>query len=237
MNAGTPALVVIARTYEVLSAPAADEQVLAGWERDRLTRIRVPARRDDVLAARLLLRWCVAKATGAAADEVDLRQHCPDCGRAGHGRPFLPAHPQLGVSLSHADGLAAAAVGHGSIGVDVEPWERRVPRPQLVHRRFPSAQRASPTRTTALPREVHLPPENDSLARWVEAEARFKAGDDTGPAHTWRDTSRRACAALACAGPWRTAEPDTVAPPAHRTAHHPPNRPTSPRATTSPGHR
>ncbi|MER5950421.1 hypothetical protein ABT127_30720 [Streptomyces sp. NPDC001904] len=199
-RAGAPALVVLARTAEVLASPAADERTLADWERSRLARARVPARRDDVLAARLLLRWCAARVTGSPAAEVELRQHCPDCDRAGHGRPFLRAHPWLGVSASHAEGLVAAAVGHGRVGVDVEPYDRVPPDPELMRRRFPAL---SPG---------HHPPASDDLTLWVRAEARFKAGDAAQPVHSWHDTSRAARAAVSCAGPWRLAEASDLAP-------------------------
>ncbi|MFJ4715170.1 4'-phosphopantetheinyl transferase family protein [Streptomyces sp. NPDC088785] len=201
---GGPTLVVVARTAEVLGAPGADERALAGWERHRLARVRVPARRDDVLAARLLLRWCAARVTGRPAHQVELDQHCPDCDRAGHGRPFLPRRPGLGISLSHADGLVAAAAGPGRVGVDVEPYGRVPPGRALVRRRFPAADGAAP--------RGHRSPEPDALTLWVEAEARFKAGDPAPPAHSWHDPLRAARAAVACADGWRLAEAAGLAP-------------------------
>ncbi|NEB54798.1 4-phosphopantetheinyl transferase, partial [Streptomyces griseus] len=61
-DAGVFALV--ATTAEVLAHPELDERLLAPWERRRLAGIRVPGRRDDVVAARLLLRLCASRATG-----------------------------------------------------------------------------------------------------------------------------------------------------------------------------
>ncbi|WP_353946863.1 4-phosphopantetheinyl transferase [Streptomyces sp. HUAS MG91] len=198
--AGAPVLVVVARTAVVLAAPTADERTLAGWERRRLALVRVPARRDDVLAARLLLRWCAARVTGRPAPEVELRQHCPDCDRAGHGRPSLPRHPRLGVSISHAEGLVAAAVGLGRVGVDVERYDRVPPDPELVRRRFPPGSPGHPRRTP------------DGLTGWVRAEARFKADAVAQPVHSWHDVSRGALVALACTGSWRRAEAADLAP-------------------------
>ncbi|MET9499375.1 4-phosphopantetheinyl transferase [Streptomyces sp. NPDC006552] len=215
-QAGGPALVVVARTAEVLAGPGADERTLAGWERRRLDLVRVPARRDDVLAARLLLRWCVTRLTGGPPHRSALRQHCPDCDRDGHGRPFLPAHPGLGVSMSHADGLVAAAVGSGPVGVDVEPEDRVPPRFELLRRRFPAAGRppgdaTPPNRRSPAVDGLTGPVEAearfvDGLTRWVEEEARFKAGDAALPVHSWNDAPRGARAAVACAGTWWRAD-------------------------------
>ncbi|MFI7388502.1 4'-phosphopantetheinyl transferase family protein [Streptomyces sp. NPDC049813] len=213
---GGPTFVVVARTAEVLAVPGADERTLAGWERRRLELVRVPARRDDVLAARLLLRWCVARFADGPPRRPALRQRCPDCDRDGHGRPFLPAHPGLGVSMSHADGLVAAAVGHGRVGVDVEPGDRVPPRPELLRRRFPTADRPPGDATDATRRSPAVDGLTDTvetearlvdgLTRWVEEEARFKAGDAALPVHSWYDALRGARAAVACAGPWRRAD-------------------------------
>ncbi|MFD8962146.1 4'-phosphopantetheinyl transferase family protein, partial [Streptomyces anulatus] len=105
---GPATVALVATTAEVLAHPELDERLLAPWERRRLAGIRVPGRRDDVVAARLLLRLCASRVTGLPPDAVEPAQRCPGCGRDGHGRPYLPDHPELGVSYSHADGLAAA---------------------------------------------------------------------------------------------------------------------------------
>jgi len=36
------------------------------------------------------------------------------------GKPFLPTHPEVGVSISHSGDLAVAALGPGEIGIDLE---------------------------------------------------------------------------------------------------------------------
>ncbi|WP_256107400.1 4-phosphopantetheinyl transferase [Streptomyces sp. ODS05-4] len=182
------ALAVVARTAEVLGHPDLTEALLAPWEHARLARVRRPDRRDDVLAARLLLRWCAARATGRPPAEMTPHQHCDDCGRFGHGRPSLPAAPLTGISVSHADGLVAAAAGPGPIGVDVERADRRPPPPAHLARRFPAEPPARPG--------------PDALTAWVRAEARFKAGGPL-PVRTWTDPDRRALAAVATAAPVR----------------------------------
>ncbi|MEU3606033.1 4'-phosphopantetheinyl transferase superfamily protein [Streptomyces sp. NPDC035033] len=163
-----PALAAVATTAEVLARPGLGEELLAPWERRRLDLIRVPGRRDDVLAARLLLRLCAARWTGRPAYELDPAQFCAACGRYGHGRPYLRGHPGTGVSLSHADGLVAVAVGPGAVGVDVEPAARR-PGPPGAPARF---------LTDAEQRAVAAAPDPGRalLRTWVRKEALFKAG-------------------------------------------------------------
>ncbi|WP_426497404.1 4'-phosphopantetheinyl transferase family protein [Streptomyces sp. D54] len=169
---GAATVALVATTAEVMAHPELDERLLAPWERRRLAGIRVPGRRDDVVAARLLLRLCASRVTGLPPDAVEPAQRCPGCGRDGHGRPYLPDHPELGVSYSHADGLAAAAVGPGPVGIDVEPLTRR-PGPLAVLRRMlpedeVDAARAGPDPGPAL------------LRLWVRREALFKAGFEVG---------------------------------------------------------
>ncbi|QWQ43895.1 4'-phosphopantetheinyl transferase superfamily protein [Streptomyces sp. YPW6] len=186
---GGDSLALVATTAEVLAHPELDESLLAPWERRRLAGVRVPARRDDVLAARLLLRLCASRVTGLPPREVEPGQRCPGCGRDGHGRPYLPGHPGLGAGFSHADGLAAAVVGPGPVGIDVEPLTRR-PGPTSVLRRLlpPGEVDAACAETEPGPALLRL---------WVRREALFKAGRDDLPVTTWTDRHRGAVVALA----------------------------------------
>ena len=190
---GRTAVAVVATTGEVLAHPDLHEGLLAPWERQRLARIRLPSRRDDVVAARLLLRLCVARFTGRPPHESAPAQLCTECGKHGHGRPYLPDRPGVGVSLSHADGLVAAAVGPGAVGVDVEPSTRR-PGPLSVLRRLvPEADlrdaSARPDPGTAL------------LRLWVRREAVLKAGQDGLQLMEWTDHRRAAVVTVASSAP------------------------------------
>ncbi|MFF7780069.1 4'-phosphopantetheinyl transferase family protein [Streptomyces tanashiensis] len=188
------ALAVVATTGEVLDHPALHEGLLAPWERRRLDRIRVPSRRDDVIAARLLVRLCVARFTGLPPEASGPDQYCDDCRRYGHGRPYLSRRPALGVSLSHADGLVAAAVGPGPVGVDVEPAARRPGPLPVLRRLLPGAEL----------REAAAGPDPGAalLRLWVRGEARFKAGAQEGlRLLDWADRERAAVAAVAATGP------------------------------------
>ncbi|GAA0586851.1 4-phosphopantetheinyl transferase [Streptomyces crystallinus] len=186
----TPVTATVATTAEVLAHPDLAEDLLAPWELRRLARVRLPRRRDDVLAARLLLRLCVARVTDSAPGAVELAQYCAQCGGAEHGRPYLPGLPHIGVSLSHADGVVAAAAGAGALGIDVEPRDRRPAPLPVVRRLFPDED----------------PCDGGALLRaWVRREALFKAGR-RDPAHLieWTDRGRGAVAALASTGPATT---------------------------------
>ncbi|MFD6246285.1 4'-phosphopantetheinyl transferase family protein [Streptomyces roseolus] len=201
------AFAVVATTREVLDAPGLGPHLLAPWELRRLAAIRVPARADDVLAARLLLRLCAARATGCPPAATGLAQRCPDCGRSGHGRPHLPAHPGLGVSVSHADGLVAAAAAPGPVGVDVEPAARR-PGPLPVLRRvLPGPD---------LHEALAAPDPGLALLRaWVRAEARFKAGrppPEDVRLKEWTDHRRAAVVAVATEAGAVTAGPVLLPP-------------------------
>ncbi|MFE0775151.1 4'-phosphopantetheinyl transferase family protein [Streptomyces sp. NPDC058861] len=190
-------LAVVAATGEVLARPELHEGLLAPWERRRLDRTRVPARRDDVLAARLLVRLCVARFTGLPLGASGPEQHCAECGRDGHGRPRLAGRPGLGVSMSHADGLVAAAVGPGPVGIDVEPASRRPGPPSVLRRLLPEAD---------LREAAARPDPGPALLRlWVRGEALFKAGGGTGLGLLeWTDDARGAVAAVAAEAPVTT---------------------------------
>ncbi|WLQ40653.1 4'-phosphopantetheinyl transferase superfamily protein [Streptomyces laculatispora] len=198
MSGGPPprhdhVVAAVATTAEVLAHPELDADMLAPWERRRLTRIRVPARRDDVVAARLLLRLCASRFTGLAPDAHDLVQFCPECGQYEHGRPSLRDRPRTGVSMSHAHGLVAAAAGPGAVGIDVEPSTRRPGPVAVLRRMLPEADleaaAASPD------------PGPELLRAWVRREALLKAGGGGLPLLVWADRRRGATAAVASTVP------------------------------------
>jgi 4'-phosphopantetheinyl transferase len=104
-----------------------------------------------------LLRMLAAHTVGVSAAEVRVVQLCPDCGGP-HGRPELVGvcgPLSLSASVSHADGVTAAAVSAAAIGVDVE------------------SVAGGSWRADALARL--LPPAPDPLADWTAREAVLKA--------------------------------------------------------------
>ncbi|WP_030469214.1 4'-phosphopantetheinyl transferase family protein [Lentzea aerocolonigenes] len=84
-------------------------------------------RAREFLAARTLLRGLLGD--GLVADWAGTT-----IAKEPGGRPFLPDHPWIGVSLSHSGDWVAAAVGeHLRVGVDVEVPQRPVS-PALLRR-------------------------------------------------------------------------------------------------------
>ncbi|ANI21659.1 hypothetical protein AB870_25805 [Pandoraea faecigallinarum] len=101
---------------------------LSSDERRRADAFSRPDDREDYVAAHILARVAAARVIGspdmpgATARTYVLMQRCERCGGA-HGRPRLPAHPGLHVSLSHARGAVAAACAISPVGIDVEHWD------------------------------------------------------------------------------------------------------------------
>lgn len=105
-----------ARVCDVLTSP---EGHLTTIELTRNARLRHPADREAHLAAHLLVRHVAATSLGTDPDEVEIRQHCPDCNGTDHGRPHVVGH-DLFVSLSHTRERVAAIASPHPCGIDVE---------------------------------------------------------------------------------------------------------------------
>ena len=92
-------------------------------ERERANAFAHDADRRDFIAAHRLVR-AMRLDHRRAARTIVLRQRCDTCGGP-HGRPTLPDHPGLHVSLSHAK--ASAACGDRPVGIDLERWNASQP--------------------------------------------------------------------------------------------------------------
>ncbi|MDF3299066.1 4'-phosphopantetheinyl transferase family protein [Streptomyces tropicalis] len=167
-SAGTP-LALVRATTDVL--PLLDAVRLAPHERDRAARLPAGERREDYLAAHVLVRLCAARLLGVDPAALMLGQLCGECGGRDHGRPFLRDRPGVGVSLSHARGAVAAAAAPGPVGVDVENAADAVFSPRLAARVLAPAElaavRAGPD------------PARGLLRLWVRKEALVKVGAAT----------------------------------------------------------
>ena len=113
-------------TRAVLDALAAQDIPLTQEERERANAFAHDADRRDFIAAHRLVRAMAASIIGAPPGTIVLRQRCDTCGGP-HGRPTLPDHPGLHVSLSHAKGVVAAACGDRPVGIDLERWNASQP--------------------------------------------------------------------------------------------------------------
>lgn len=68
------------------------------------------------------------------------------------GSPFLPAYPDLHVSVSHTEGWALVAVSDRAVGVDIERWGEQAERVarRFLHPEEENWARSSPEARTAL---------------------------------------------------------------------------------------
>ncbi len=99
-------------------------ELVAEPERHVAARMRQSADRSAVLAAHALLRVAIGDALGVRLDEPYTRR-CGRCGGTDHGKPSLPS-TDVTFSISHTRGMVAVALGHASLGVDVEAVNNRV---------------------------------------------------------------------------------------------------------------
>ncbi|MFD8755223.1 4'-phosphopantetheinyl transferase family protein [Kitasatospora sp. NPDC059577] len=164
-------LVAVASADAVLRHPEAGEHLLTDLERERAARFRHESGRTDFTAGHLLVRLCAARLLGVPAAGLVLAQQCPDCGLADHGKPYLPDHPGVHVSLSHTRGVVAAGAGHQPVGVDVELSARGGSLRAVARRVLAPAELAL----------VEADPEPDRafLRLWVRKESLIKIGRAT----------------------------------------------------------
>ena len=140
---------------------------LAPHERDRAAALPEGPRRNDYLAAHILIRICAARLTGLSPRSVRVLQSCAHCGGDDHGRPYLPNRLELTVSYSYSAGIVAAAADSVPIGVDVECVTGRFDRD--VARRILSGTELAEV-------EAAKHPEPAFLRWWVRKEALVKVG-------------------------------------------------------------
>ncbi|MBV2153796.1 4'-phosphopantetheinyl transferase superfamily protein [Kitasatospora sp. SUK 42] len=164
-------LVAVASADDVLRHPEAGEHLLTALEQERAARFRQESGRIDFTAGHVLVRLCAARLLGVPAAELVLAQRCPDCGLADHGKPYLPDHPGVHVSLSHTRGVVAAGAGYQPVGVDVELSARGGSLRAVARRVLTPAELAL----------VEAAPEPDQafLRQWVRKESLIKIGRTT----------------------------------------------------------
>ncbi|MFI6155835.1 4'-phosphopantetheinyl transferase family protein [Kitasatospora sp. NPDC051170] len=161
-------LVAVASTDAVLRHPEAGEHLLTAMERERAARFRNESGRADYTAGHVLVRLCAARLLGVPVTAVVLAQQCPDCGLADHGKPYLPDHPGVEVTLSHTKGVVAAGAGFQPVGVDVELAVRGGSLRAVARRVLTAGELAA----------VEAAPEPDLafLRQWVRKESLIKIG-------------------------------------------------------------
>ncbi|MFJ9949820.1 4'-phosphopantetheinyl transferase family protein [Kitasatospora sp. NPDC091207] len=161
-------LAAVSASADVLRHPEAGEHLLTTVERERAARFRHASGRVDFTAAHILVRLCAARLLGVPVTGLTLAQNCPDCGKGDHGRPYLPDHPDVQVSLSHTRGVVAAAAGYQPVGVDVELTDRSGALLDVAGRVL------SPAELRQV--EAHPEPGKAFLRLWVRKESLIKLG-------------------------------------------------------------
>jgi 4'-phosphopantetheinyl transferase len=136
--------------------------ILSDAERRRAERTGHAAVRRRFVTGRALLRSLVAETLPTSAVEVRIDQEPL-------GRPWLPDHPETGVSVSatHDRVVVAVAVGTSHLGVDVE----RLDRPLHI----PAGRWCTPTEVVALERLTDRDRRRRHLELWTGKEAVTKA--------------------------------------------------------------
>lgn len=103
------------------------DMLLSDTDLARRSRLREPRDQQRLTAAWAVARLVLGSATGTPPDRLQVDRRCPRCG-APHGKPWLPAAPDLQLSVAHSGGWAVVAVCRGSaVGVDVERVVRLEP--------------------------------------------------------------------------------------------------------------
>ncbi|GHD60874.1 4'-phosphopantetheinyl transferase family protein [Jeongeupia chitinilytica] len=109
----------MARSADVLSAVPDFHHWLTRAEQHRADAFLSATARSDFIAGHLLARLVAAHFTPTSASDLRLIQHCACCGGA-HGLPRLDGHPELHISISHTEGVAAAVAGLHPVAIDIE---------------------------------------------------------------------------------------------------------------------
>ncbi len=146
-----------------LSAVEPRPEVLEGRERARWERLRIEAKRRQFVAAQTALRTVLGRRTGLEPGEVRF-------GYGEHGKPYLPARPDLGFNMTHSGDRALIAVSDAAdVGVDLEYLGRDRPFLRLAQRYFSAPEHEW---LAALPEDRHR---RAFYRTWVLKEAYLKA--------------------------------------------------------------
>ena len=121
--------------------------------RERLLRVKDPARRREPLCAYLLLRLALRETYGW--------EELPEISLSAQGKPDFPDHPAVYFNLSHTGGAVLVGISDQPVGVDIE--------------------RVRPVAPASLKRLAAGVEEKDFFPCWVRREARAKLdGTDMG---------------------------------------------------------
>jgi phosphopantetheinyl transferase len=111
----------IARTAALLEARSS-LQVLTEHDWDALNRLKDPSSRYSAIAAKVLLRLGLSRAT----DQRTARSHW-EFGKSANGKPVATNAAAVSFSVSHVeDAVAVAVSSHANVGLDIESVDQDV---------------------------------------------------------------------------------------------------------------
>jgi 4'-phosphopantetheinyl transferase len=100
------------------------DRLLSDADLERRSRLAYADDRRRLTGGGALARIVLGRLVGTDPRELQVDRTCPQCGGP-HGKPWLPAAPQVQFSVSHAGGcIVVAALRGGPVGVDVEQVSR-----------------------------------------------------------------------------------------------------------------
>ena len=144
------------------------EPLLSVPERDRWRAYVQPDDRLRFLTGAALLRRAAAGCVSVAPERLRVDRSCRRCGKQ-HGKPCLPDHPELDVSVAHAGEHVVVALARGPrIGVDVERI-RDIDVDELARATFAPAEADA---LAALPAAERIPA---FFSLWTRKESIVKA--------------------------------------------------------------
>jgi 4'-phosphopantetheinyl transferase len=153
------------------------DALLAPVDLHRRLRLRQEVDRRRLTAAAAVLRRVVGEHAGMPPACVWIDRTCPGCGQQ-HGKPRVPALPDVHVSVSHSGSNVAVAVGRdGSLGIDVE----QVGRFDTAELEALAACTLAPEERAELARQPATDRARAFTTYWTRKEAVVKAtGDGIG---------------------------------------------------------
>ncbi len=114
--------------------------ILSSSERDRIDRLRIPAKRLEAIIAHGLLRQILARILQTGPSEIPLTT-------TAQGKPCLPEHHErqkIHFNLSHTAGkILLAATLDRNLGVDIERIRPHMPHEELARRFFSPTEHAA----------------------------------------------------------------------------------------------
>ncbi len=120
--------------FRVSDAERSRFDALPQEDRDAALRYRFEHDRLRQLAARLFLRDILSECLGHPPADIRF-------GVGEHGKPFVEGRP-LEFNLSHSGEVIAIAVAPDPVGIDVEPWDRKVAGSEIAGRWFDPDEQA-----------------------------------------------------------------------------------------------